>query len=434
MKLHAEHVARVIDAYLFNPFLVSPEERAVADEIVDRVGAHTLLGWLVAESDRSRLRRLTLSLGHRLAMRSPDDPKPVDDLVGTLAARLPGDPTGYVRVAMAAGRCYRALMAFVGSSEAVRELRGAVWAACFGRSLRHALQLERVIRDHDVLVLGESGTGKELIGRALQAGHPGPKDGSVAPAATLNAAAIPETLVESALFGHTKGAFTGASRDRLGRIRSASGGCLFLDEIGDLPATTQVKLLRVIETNEVTPLGSDEPARVEVRYVAATHKDLEAMADGGAFRRDLFERLAGNIVRCPPLRDRPGDIVELGEAFIAPYLQDAPDDGAAESIRDWLTSSTARNHDWPGNVRELQNRLRDLLLGLSAELRPGSGARPTSAADAMPGLPAPIREGTATLRFVEDWYIRRVFDDHEKNYSRAARALGIDRTKVKRRL
>lgn len=218
---------------------------------------------------------------------------------------------------LAAGRCYRALAAVLGGSKRMNRVRRDTWAACFGDSLRSALDLERVIRDHDVLLFGETGTGKEAIARAIQLATPGGTDGAPAPMAAINAAAVPLTLVESALFGHIKGAFTGAQETRTGRLRTASGGSFFLDEVGDLPSTTQVKLLRVMETNEVFPLGSDSPETIDVRYIAATHKDLEAMVECKEFRRDLFQRMAGNVIRMPPLRDRPEDMIEIGTAFVA---------------------------------------------------------------------------------------------------------------------
>jgi len=247
----------------------------------------------------------------------------------------------------------------------MNRVRRDTWAACFGESLRSALELERVIRDHDVLLFGETGTGKEAIARAIQLATPGPADGSAAPMAAINAAAVPDTLVESALFGHVKGAFTGAQETRTGWLRKASGGSFFLDEVGDLPSPTQVKLLRVMETNEVFPLGSDISEIVDVRYIAATHKDLETRVDRNEFRRDLFQRMAGNVIRMPPLRDRPEDMIEIGTAFIARYLGDASVDHSRR-IEAWLHSDGAVGYSWPGNVRELQNALRNMMLGLDA--------------------------------------------------------------------
>jgi transcriptional regulator with AAA-type ATPase domain len=332
----------------------------------------------------------------------------------------------YLRMCAAAGRCAGVLGAILGGSTNLARVRSQTWAACFGDSLVHALSLERVIHDHDVLILGETGTGKETVARAIQAGTPGPDDGTPPPHAAINAAAVPATLVESELFGHVRGAFTGAAEARVGRLRSANGGTFFLDEVGDLELHTQVKLLRVMETNEVTPVGADHGEQVNVRYVAATHGDLETEIENGEFRRDLYQRLAGIVIRIPPLRERPEDIIDIGRAFVRSYLPKNDDD----RIERWLESASRRQHRWSGNVRELQNALRNLLLGLEPALDDaGSGQIPATG----PTLPAPIAQSRATLREVEDWYIRRVLEHEENNFAAAARRLGLDRSTVRRR-
>jgi transcriptional regulator with PAS, ATPase and Fis domain len=317
----------------------------------------------------------------------------------------------------------------------MQRARHDTWAACFGDSLRLALDLERVIRDHDVLILGETGTGKEKFAHAMQTATPGGDDGQPAPSSAINAAAIPDTLVESELFGHEKGAFTGATDARIGRLRSADGGSFFLDEVGDLPQTTQVKLLRVIETNEVFPVGSDVSHSVDVRYIAATHKDLMGLVEARQFRRDLYERLAGNILTIPPLRDRPEDIVEIGKYFLESYAKRSRVE-VGEGIESWLSSSEARSYHWPGNVRELQNVLRNLMLGLPPQItsrHPDSGET-TAATPGGTNIPASILAGTATFQELGDWYIRRVLDDNEGNLTQAARSLGLDRSTIRRRL
>jgi len=348
-----------------------------------------------------------------------------------VAHKLPRPVSDYRRIVMAAGRCFRALSAILGDSAAMQRTRHEVWAACFGNSLRHMLDLESVTRDHDLLILGETGTGKDAFARAIQDATPGGGDGHNAPRSTINAAAIPETLVESELFGHVKGAFTGASETRMGRIRSADGGSFFLDEVGDLPQTTQVKLLRVIETDEVQPLGSDTTFTVDLRYIAATHKDLEAMVDEGNFRQDLFQRLAGTVIRIPPLRDRPEDMVEIGMGFLRENLEATQDpDRYIGAIRDWLRSPEARAPTWPGNVRELQNALRSLLLGMQPDIH-GPGTREPAAGE-QPDVPAGVREATWSLPTVKDWYVRRVLALADGNYTRAAQILGVDRSTVRR--
>jgi len=299
-----------------------------------------------------------------------------------------------------------------------------------GGSLRWH-RLETVIRDHDVLILGETGTGKEAIARAIQDGTPGDLKGHEAPRAAVNAAAIPETLLESALFGHVKGAFTGAIDARQGKIRYADGGCFFLDEVGDLALATQVKLLRVMETDAVQPVGADAPTEVNVRYVAATHVDLEERVREGTFRGDLYHRLAGNVIRVPPLRERVDDISLIGLAFVRRHL--SPEDFQRErpAVERWLKSAAVRAHAFPGNVRELQNHLRDVMLGMSPRLaREAAEATQAGSADE---LPARIREGAATMREVQDWYLRAALAAADGNYTEVSRSLGIDRATVRRR-
>ena len=334
--------------------------------------------------------------------------------------------TAIERVVSAAARCVESLASVRGSSAAMSAVRRDTWSACFGQSLLRALDLERVIRDHDILIVGETGTGKEAIARAVVAGTPGDAAGGPAPSATVNAAAVPDTLIESELFGHVKGAFTGATETRRGRIRAASGGCFFLDEVGDLPAFTQVKLLRVIENDEVTPLGADQTVTIDVRFVAATHKPLDAMIDDGSFRRDLYERLAGMVIVMPPLRERPEDILHIGMSFVDGSGGDALSSRDREAIGNWLASSAARRYPWPGNVRELQNALRSLLLGIPPDL--GTLGTPASS----PELPERIARFEAPLRQVAGWYVRAVIESAKGNHSEAARRLAVDRATVKR--
>ncbi len=423
-------IEAVLVAWRANPFTVSDAERDAAEVAIRGWPMAEVAARLAGGGERVRAKKLTLALGHRAACLYSEVERVRAAMPAAVFAHLPRRPEAYLRVVLAAGRCHGALSGMLGDSDAMRRLREQVWSACFGHSLRRALEMEQVIRDHDVLVLGETGTGKELVAAAILAGTPGDDAGRPAPSASLNAAAVPETLIESELFGHVKGAFTGATVPRVGRLRSAHDGCLFLDEVGDLPRNTQVKLLRVIETNEVHPLGSDATHRAEVRYVAATHMDLEAMVEAGRFRRDLFERLAGNVIRVPPLRERGGDVVRIGEAFVERYLGtglSADDD--VDRLKRWLRAEATGAYGWPGNVRELQNAIRNLMLGLPPGLR---GARPSGGAGV--GAPSEIRDGTATLATVRDWYVGHVAGLHDGNMSVTARVLGVDRTTVRRHL
>jgi two-component system response regulator HydG len=204
--------------------------------------------------------------------------------------------------------------------------------------------------DATVLILGESGTGKELVARALH----DQSTRRAGPLISVNCAAIPETLIESELFGHEKGAFTGANAMRKGLVEAADGGTLFLDEIGELPLEAQARLLRLLQEKEVRRVGSTESRKVDVRLCAATHRDLKALVGQGRFREDLFYRLNVFELRLPALRERGDDVIELAQRFI---------ERACRKInRDTLLLSEAAtraisNYTWPGNVRELENAI-----------------------------------------------------------------------------
>lgn len=205
-----------------------------------------------------------------------------------------------------------------------------------------------------VLILGETGTGKELFAEAIHAVSPR----AAKPFVAVNCGAIPPELANSELFGHKKGAFTGASSDRKGHFQEATGGTLFLDEVGDLPLDTQVRLLRALQSGEVTPLGQSTPVKVDTRIIAATHRNLGADIQAGRFREDLFHRLAVGILRLPPLRERVGDMDVLIEHFMSLINADAK--GRPEAQHKEI-SPNAKNvllmHPWPGNVRELYHTL-----------------------------------------------------------------------------
>src|SRR6266480_1497630 len=209
--------------------------------------------------------------------------------------------------------------------------------------------------DSTVLVLGESGTGKELVAQALHHNSPRKKGAFVA----VNCAAVPATLVESELFGHVRGAFTGATDRRMGRFEQADGGTLFIDEIGDFELGLQAKLLRVLETLTLTPVGGHEDRKVDVRVLAATSRDLRKMVEEGKFREDLFYRLNVIVVQLPPLRDRPDDVPILVEHFlkeISESKQTPPRRISPEVMRRFQA------YRWPGNVRELRNTLESMMV------------------------------------------------------------------------
>jgi two-component system response regulator HydG len=206
-----------------------------------------------------------------------------------------------------------------------------------------------------VLILGESGTGKELVARAIHQNSPR----RVANFVAVNCAALSEGLIESELFGHVKGAFTGAVAHKEGRVVYADGGTLFLDEVGDMPLATQAKLLRVLETREVQPVGGNQVQKVDVRLVAATNRDLEQMVREGMFREDLLYRLQVVTLRLPSLRERKSDIPMLIDHFIAELAREhgRAVRGVSPEARTLLV-----RHDWPGNVRELRNVIESMVL------------------------------------------------------------------------
>ena len=233
--------------------------------------------------------------------------------------------------------------------------------------MRRVMEQVRKIAASDttVLVLGESGTGKELVARALHAQGPR-RDG---PFVSVSCAAIPEGLLESELFGHEKGAFTGAIRRKLGRFELAHGGTLFLDEVGEIPPAIQVKLLRVLQERRFERVGGEETIDVDVRVVSATNRDLKAMVLAGGFREDLYYRLAVLPVTLPPLRDRKGDVEELAHFFIrklSPRIGRRATGFTPEAL------ALLNAHRWPGNVRELENVVEQALVFAEGELiRPG---------------------------------------------------------------
>lgn len=284
--------------------------------------------------------------------------------------------------------------------------------------------------DATVLLLGESGTGKELFARAVH--HLSPRRDE--PFVALNCAAIPETLIESELFGHERGAFTGATERRPGKFELASGGTVFLDEIGELPLAVQGKLLRAIEEKTVDRVGGRLPVPVDVRIVAATNRDLRRASEAGEFRRDLYFRLAVFPVEIPPLRDRGEDVLLLARHFAAQLGRELR--GREATLSEGALVAL-RAHSWPGNVRELENAIeRACILADSPaldarDLGLGAPGR-SSAADAAPDpLAALDLSGTLAqaadraVRLVERRKIAAALEESGGNKTRAAEALGV---------
>ncbi len=279
----------------------------------------------------------------------------------------------------------------------------------------------------NVLIQGESGTGKELVARAIHLNSSRSSSSFLA----VNCGALPESILESELFGHTKGSFTGAVSDKPGLFRSASGGTLFLDEVGEMPTSLQVKLLRALQEHEVTPVGSAKAVKFDARIIAATNKNLEEEVAAGRFREDLFYRLNVIELPVPPLRDRREDIPLLVKHFVAKAARNQNSDEKPVS-RDAL--SALANYDWPGNVRELENAVERAFILSGSEIDAAS-------------LPAKIREASShqypirdldgfrpTLEEVERRYLIEVLNSVGEDKAKAANILGIDLSTLYRKL
>jgi transcriptional regulator with PAS, ATPase and Fis domain len=272
-----------------------------------------------------------------------------------------------------------------------------------------------------VLVTGETGTGKELLARWIHERGPRRRQAFVA----INCAAFPETLLESELFGHVRGAFTGADRDKAGLFVLANGGTLFLDEVGEMSAALQAKLLRVLQEREVRPVGATRAERIDVRVVAATNRDLRVESSEARFRSDLYYRLAVFPIHMPPLRERGDDIPLLAEYLITLHSGD----GARPALTP-DASHLLQSHRWPGNVRELDNEIQRALAirppdaPLSAEL---FSSRLTTLLQPVAAMVEPGESLRQTMARIEAWLLRRALDSREGKRTATARDLGLTR-------
>jgi len=332
----------------------------------------------------------------------------------------------FISTGAPAGAVDSARPTMVGSTPAMQELFKQIGAVA--------------ARTMPVLILGETGSGKELVARAIHA-H-GPRASK--PFVPINAAALPDALIESELFGFEKGAFTGADRRKPGRFEEADGGTLFLDEIGELPLAAQAKVLRFLDEPLVSRLGSTELRRVDVRLITATHRDLQELVAKGHFRADLLYRLNVARVRVPPLRERRDDLPALAAFFLQRMGDSTETRGAHSAILSDETMHRLRAHDWPGNVRELRNVLQQALLVardgviLPAHLPPLD--RPLGGEDALArristGLHAATEFAyDAVMLPIEKELLRQAMELHQGNLSRAADHLGVHRATLRTKL
>jgi len=287
--------------------------------------------------------------------------------------------------------------------------------------------------DGRVLIFGENGTGKEVVARTIHAFSRRADE----PFVEVNCAAIPEELIESELFGHVKGAFTGAAESKKGKFELADGGTLFLDEIGDMSLKTQAKVLRVLQEQTFEPVGGATTVKVDVRVIAATNKDLTDLIRTGQFREDLFFRLNVLPVRVPPVRERVADIPLLARHFLGEFARHY---GRPVPALDPQVTESLSAYPWPGNVRELRNVVeRMTIMGprgriTVADLPPEFRGSRTAAPDAgLPDLSGVGRLRDARERF-ETWYIRRKLTENGGNVTRTAEALGLERSHLHRKL
>jgi transcriptional regulator with PAS, ATPase and Fis domain len=324
------------------------------------------------------------------------------------------------------------------------EIAAATWrgrqtpgAAVIGDHPAMKQVLERVDQvaatDASVLIRGETGTGKEVIARLLH----GASHRRAAPFVAINMAAIPEALAESELFGHVRGAFTGADKARTGRLVAAHRGTLFFDEIGDMPRALQAKLLRVLQERVVSPVGGTDGIPVDVRVIAATHRNLEAMVQDGTFREDLFYRLDVIPIEIPPLRERRQDIPALAEHF-----RNEVNAREGRSVRGFALDVMQRlcSYDWPGNVRELENLIERLVVvaaGRMVMIEDLPPALRTNVIDLESGtleLPASGVDLRTLLAQLEERLIGQALERTGGNKNRAAELLGMNRTTLVEKL
>jgi two-component system response regulator GlrR len=311
-----------------------------------------------------------------------------------------------------------------GDAPAARTTFGKLLGRSAGMQLLFGTLEKAAGSDSTVLILGETGTGKEVIANAVH--EKSPRAGK--PFVVVDCGSMAPNLIESELFGHTKGAFTGAGNERKGAFLEADGGTIFLDEVGELPLELQPRLLRVLESGTVKRLGEDAPRKVDVRIVAATHRDLDESVKKGTFRRDLYFRLAVVIARVPPLRERPEDIPLLVRQFVA--AMGRGDFELSEGMRRKMSA-----HDWPGNVRELRNVIERALTGGTVEMRGSAKGRPARPPPApgedLTGLPFKDAKEKLVDAFTRE-YITTLLDRNGNNVSETAKAAGLARNYVHR--
>ena len=351
-------------------------------------------------------------------------------------------------IALAAGRCYQSLQDIAGNSAKIKEIKHQTWKLCFSEYLYQAFNHYKLIKDHNVLILGEPGVGKELVARAIQSAvfwhRFKTSDGSseieinekidLKPSMLkFNITATPETLIDDELFGHIKGVFTDATRDRAGLLEASHNSSLFLDEIGDIPQMFQPKLLRAIQEKKIKRLGENEEREADVRFISATNRDVFNTNSG--LREDLLQRLVGSIIFIPPLRDRKSDIKPIVTQKVKKYLGTwiIPD-----QIEKWILHEIDKldENSFPNNVRELESALRRLLLGFGFANNRNVEFPISKTEQPQPSDPfiAKIVNCKVTGEKLFEWYLRIVLNKTKGNMSQAAKILDIDRNTIREKM
>ena len=387
------------------------------------IGSHPLSGLVVDDPTVSRFHCELVADGRGVVARDLDSKNgTVVDGVSVGTARLrDGSVVRCGRVALRVLLGDRAVHRPLSERTAFGALRGAapVMRAAF------ALPERAAASDVTVLLEGETGTGKDGAARALHA--EGPR--RAGPFVVVDCGAISPTLIEGELFGHEKGAFTGAADSRRGVFEAARGGTVFLDEIGELPLDLQPKLLRALEAREIRRLGAATAVPIDVRVIAATHRDLRAEINSGAFRADLYYRLAVVRIELPPLRHRPGDLPLLVEAMVDEQVAHGLAPATAAALRAPEFVATLAAAAWPGNVRELRNHLAMCGVVGAAVAPTGHGARPRT--ELSIDLTVPLKE--ARQRLLDEFeqrYLEALLARHDGNVSAAARQAGLSRVSM----
>lgn len=315
-----------------------------------------------------------------------------------------------------------------GISPSLLTAKAQIWEAAFGQDLQKTILFGNYLRNQNVLITGPSGSGKECAAQAIMASKPGDaKKETDFKAVSLNVSAIPKELIEAELFGHEKGAFTGANAEKAGLTEEADGGYLFLDEIGDLPLTLQAKLLRVIESGEVRRVGATKAKKVSIRYISATHRDLAEMVKKGEFRLDLLQRLRGIDVEMPSLAALGDeDLFLIVDKFIG------KDSDLINPIWGWIIDNY-KGYSWPGNMRELRNlAYRALIQGRDSVERDLSFSLKAESSGSSLSLPPGLVNTHWTMKEVEDWYMMQALAKM-KTKAKAAALLDISEKTLLRR-